>query len=217
MPAKSSRRAVCIADKLFMGPGPVTHRHTPAPVVSEQTPGGTPHNQPASRWRATRRLAALGCGVMLLIAGVWICLQVGSGRARDSVTLAVPGPSGQPAASEEDRDERLRRLAVGTWRDFYQGKRTLTLRPDGTATMVVELSGLKARLFTPRLELDIAWSVEDGKMHRRTLGGRPAERIEFVNRRAGVAVAEPILELTRGRMILLDRDGSRKYTWRRVE
>ena len=83
--------------------------------------------------------------------------------------------------------------------------------------MVVELKGLEARLFTPRLELDIVWSIKDGKMHRRTVGGRPAGKIDFVNRRAGVAVAELIRELTADRMVLIDQDGSQRYTWRRVK
>ncbi len=153
----------------------------------------------------------------VFLVGAGIGLKFGPGGAGGLVTLAVPGSPDRPANPQTDRDERFRRLAVGTWQDSYHGKRTLTLRADGTATMVVELGGLKARLFTPRLELDIVWSIEDGKMHRRTVGGRPAEKVEFVNRRAGVAVAEPILGLSADRMILLDQDGSREYTWQRVE
>ena len=153
---------------------------------------------------------------MVVLAGASVGLRLRSGRSGDSVTLAVPRLSNRPAPAKVDPDERLRRLAVGTWRDFYEGKRTMTIRPDGTATMVVELTGYKARLFTPRLELDIVWSIEAGKMHRRTVGGRPASKVEFVNKRAGVAVAEQILDLRADRMILLDRDGSRKYAWQRL-
>lgn len=192
------------------------HLHTPVRIVSEQasTPGR--RNRAVSRRPALRTMAVAAVGATVFLAGASICLIVKSGRPAGTVTLDVPGSSGRPAAPKPNPDERLRRLAVGTWRDFYQGKRTLTLHPDGTATMVVELTGYKARLFTPRLELDIAWSIEDGKMHRRTVGGRPANRVAFVNKRAGVAVAEQILALAEDRMILLDRNGSRKYTWRRV-
>jgi hypothetical protein len=45
----------------------------------------------------------------------------------------------QPQASGD-----LRQLVLGTWQDDYQGKRTLTVRPDGTATMLVEFDGWKA-------------------------------------------------------------------------
>jgi hypothetical protein len=140
-----------------------------------------------------------------------------------SVSLSVPAAPEEPTdqgvtapPTLANPDQQYRELAIGTWQDFYHGKRTLILRPDGTATMIVELSGLKARLFTPRLQLDIVWSIEGGKMHRRTVGGVPADKVEFVNRRAGVAVAEPIVELTPSRMVLRDQNGSPDYHWQRV-
>lgn len=158
-------------------------------------------------------LVASGLGLLVLFFVGAILIQA-TGPSDHTVAMSVRGDS-EPDI-DSDRDEQLRRRAVGTWRDYYQGTRTLTLRPDGTALMVVELSGFKARLFTPRLELDIAWFIRDGKMHRRTVGGRPADKVEFVNQRAGVAVAEPVLELTGDRMVLVDQNGSQKYTWQRI-
>ena len=138
---------------------------------------------------------AVSLGAIVLLAGAGIWLESMLDRNGDDVTLAVSNSSTGPLASDTHTDAQLQQLAVGTWRDFYHGRRTLTLRSDGTATMVVELSGMKARLFTPRLVLDIAWSIKDGKMRRRTVGGRPADKVAFVYGRAGVAVAEPILAL----------------------
>jgi hypothetical protein len=177
-------------------------------VMAEQRSTNSTRRRTARRRRRFYGLAAAGIAGFALLAGLTVYLRIAADRP-GSPALAVPG--------SPDRDEQLRRAAVGTWRDFYHGTRTLTLREDGTATMVVELSGWKARLFTKRLELDIAWSIEDGKMHRRTLGGRPADKVEFVNRRAGVQVAEPVVELTGDRMVLLDQDGSQRYNWRRLE
>jgi hypothetical protein len=159
------------------------------------------------------------CGLLVLAAA----LLISRGSKQPVASLAVstsPGGTGDKQVSRNpviSQDDRFERLAVGTWQDFYHGKRTLTLRPDGTATMVVELRGWKARMFTSRLELDIVWRIEDGKMHRRTVGGRPAAKVEFVNRRSGVAVAEPIRRLEADVMVLADQDGSREYTWRRVD
>jgi len=161
--------------------------------------------------------AAASVGVIVLLAVGSICVELVSGRVSRMISLAVPGFSGESSGSATDGDQRLRRAAVGTWQDFYHGKRTMTLGVDGKATMRVELTGIKARLFTPRLDLDIVWSVEDGRMHRRTIGGRPADKVEFVNKRAGVVVAERILELSADKMVLLDQNGSQKYTWRRVK
>jgi len=153
----------------------------------------------------------IGLSVLLLAVGLAYSSD-SHGRDR-SATLAVSGS----ASNEPTQDEQLRQAAIGTWQDFHHGKRTMTLREDGTATMVVKLTGIKAKLFTPRLELDIRWSVEDGRMKRRTVGGTPADKVAFVNQRAGRQVAEPILELTEDRLRLLDRDGKTQYDWHRVQ
>jgi hypothetical protein len=117
--------------------------------------------------------------------------------------------------SSPSGDERLRKLAHGTWEDDYQGRRTMTLRDDGTGTMVVELSGLEATLFASKLTFEMEWSVQDGRMQKRTTGGEPAGRVKLILNMMGDRVDEPILELTEDRLLLLDKDGKTKYNWRR--
>jgi hypothetical protein len=126
-----------------------------------------------------------------------------------------------PVRSEEDakptaRDDRFRRLVVGTWQDNYQGKRTMTLAADGTGRMVVELTGLKSRLFAPRLEFDMVWSLENGRLKKRTIKGTPATQVQLILKAMGDRVDEAILELTDQRLLLLDGNGKTKYDWRRV-
>ena len=80
--------------------------------------------------------------VLVVIAGVvGIVLYARSGGppAKDSLreTNARPAQSQSPA----DLDNSFRRMVLGTWEDEYQGKRTMTLKEDGTGTMIVELSG----------------------------------------------------------------------------
>jgi len=123
-------------------------------------------------------------------------------------------PSGVAGAS--DQDERFRRLVVGTWEDDYQGKRTMTIRDDGTATMVVELGGLKAAMFGSRLQFEMTWSVKGGRLAKRTIGGEPAAKVGLILKMMGDRVEEPILELTEERMLLLDEDGRTQYEWKRV-
>jgi arylsulfatase A-like enzyme len=115
------------------------------------------------------------------------------------------------------RDEKYRRLAIGTWQDDYKGKRTMTLDSDGTGRMVVELSGMTATLFASKLEFDMVWSVQDGRMKKRTVGGKPKRRVDMILKAMGDRVNERILELSEDRLLLLDEDGSTKYDWRRVE
>jgi len=181
---------------------------------------------PAEPRRPTvRRWAMVGAGLMILVVYPGVCFLVVcagiyfgviSGQDNGDAASAVSNLPGMAGPGPE-RDRQLGQMAVGTWRDFYQGKRTMTLRPDGTCTMVIELTGWRALSFTSRLELDIAWSIDDGKMHRRTLGGRPPDKVEFVNKLAGVEIADTILDLTADRMILLDQNGYREYSWQRVD
>jgi len=155
--------------------------------------------------------------IALLAIGALVGSRAAFREAPPAVTLAVEDASNETATVEQTEDQRLTQLALGTWRDFYQGKRTLTLNEDGTATMIVELTGLKARLFTPRLRLDMVWSIKNGEMHRRTVGGHPADKVQFVNNYAGESIVEPVVDVTERRMILSDKDGRQKYNWRRIK
>jgi tryptophan-rich sensory protein len=115
------------------------------------------------------------------------------------------------------RDDGFRELVVGTWQDEYQGKRTLTLRKDGTGTMVVELSGLQAALVAPRLTFNMEWSIADGRLEKRSIDGEPAAQVSMILATMGDTVNEKILELTEEGMLLLDQDGKTEYDWRRVQ
>ncbi|MCU0874323.1 MAG: hypothetical protein MUE50_18470 [Pirellulaceae bacterium] len=125
---------------------------------------------------------------------------------------------GQERPKADAQDEQSRRLVVCTWQDEDQGKRTMTLQEDGTGKMVVELDGLKAKLFAPRLEFDMVWSVDKGRLKKRTVKGEPAVAVQLmlILKTMGDQVDEPILELTQDRLLLLDKDGKTKYDWRRV-
>ncbi len=137
---------------------------------------------------------------------------------------STPATAAQPdmanAATKEtprplSRDEKYRQLVVGTWEDDFQGKRTMTLNADGTGTMIVELSGMKAALFASRLDFNMVWSVENGRLKKRTLSGKPEMRVNMILKTMGDRVDEPILELTDERLLLLDKDGETRYDWRR--
>jgi hypothetical protein len=114
------------------------------------------------------------------------------------------------------RDAEYRSLIVGTWEDDYQGRRTMTIREDGTGIMVVELSGMKAKLYASRLEFDMIWSIRDGRLKKETISGRPAVKVNLILKLMGNRVDEPILELTKNRLLLLDANGKTKYDWRKV-
>lgn len=131
-------------------------------------------------------------------------------------TATISQSDGSTLTNPASKDTEFRRLVVGTWQDDYEGKRTLTLRDDGTGTMVVELSGLKVTLVARRLTFNMEWSIADGRLKKHSLDGEPATQVSLILKTMGDTVDEPILELTEDRLLLLDGDGKTKYDWRRV-
>jgi len=174
----------------------------------------------------SRRAIVAACALSLGFAGVVI---VGiSGNHHPELSQAVDPKAAEPgvAVAESDgglavstggpSDDELRRAIVGTWEDDHQGHRTLVLREDGTGTMVVELSGLKAQLFASRLEFVMQWSVSGGRFQERCVGGQPATQVNLILKSVGDRADQPILELTGERLLLLDKDGTTRYDWRRM-
>ena len=92
----------------------------------------------------------------------------------------------------------------------------MTIRADGTATMVVELTGIKAALYASRLRFDMKWSLANGRLKKQTTGGDPPGRVKLILKMMGDRVDEPVLELTQERLLLLDGDGKQKYDWKRL-
>lgn len=113
-------------------------------------------------------------------------------------------------------DEHYRALVVGTWEDDYQGHRTLTIRNDGTATMIVEPEGLAAMLYAKRMTFAEEWEIESGHLRLKAVGGEPESRVHLILQAMGDVSEQKILQLTKDRMLLLDADGTTEFDWRRI-
>ena len=174
----------------------------PAPIHAEK-----------SFCRRRRSVAWLAVVAVLAALVGWLVFRMT--RPPGEPEAAAPETAGERSAAN-DRDRSLRRMIIGTWEDDYRGHRTMTLGDDGTGVMIVELSGLTASLFASRLRFDMEWSVEAGRLKKRTVGGEPARQVQMILKTMGDRVAESVLELTPDRLLLLDQDGKTKYDWRRV-
>lgn len=157
-----------------------------------------------------RRKRFAGILSLVLIGGLaalvcWKCRESAEFVQNDSEAQAL------------DADARFRGMILGTWEDEFQGRRTLTLVKGGTGTMIVELEGWRAAMSAPRLKFDLKWSVEAGRLKKQTVGGEPEAQVKMILSAMGDRVDEPILELTKDRLLLLDRDGKTKYDWKRVK
>lgn len=150
--------------------------------------------------------------------GIYLGLKPAPPQRQDPSGVSSPTSGAELSLgnAQQQRDARLRQMAIGTWEDDYQGKRTMILSPDGTGVMVVELSGLKASLFASRLRFDMRWSVQRGRLKKQTVGGEPAGKVGLILKMMGDRVEEQILELSEDRLRLLDQDGRTEYDWRLV-
>jgi len=167
-----------------------------------------PKRLPPHRWRLW---VALSIAAIASVAGCVLWNQSSSEKFARQLAQSPPSQS-QPA----DPDAKTRSMVVGTWHDEYQGKRTMTLKDDGTGTMVVELTGWRALMSAPKLTFNMKWSAKDGRLKKQTLSGEPKAQVNMILKTMGDHVDEPILELTEDHLTLLDGDGKTKYFWKRV-
>jgi hypothetical protein len=161
---------------------------------------------------------------LAVLAGIGLVIWFAQpNRNDDSTKRAVANrdsksgtSAGKPGGAVDSAAEQ-KRLLLGVWQDDYKGKRVLTIRDDGTATMVVEPSGLSARLFAAKLTFEESWSIDDDHLTMKVTGGEPTTRVNLILKTMGDSTTQRILKLTKSRLRLLDEDGETEYDWRRVE
>jgi hypothetical protein len=152
----------------------------------------------------------------LLSAGIAYWVLTRHRYQRDGLADGMP-PSGSTAeVRQETETEEVRRMLLGVWQDDYQGRRTMTLNEDGTATMLVELSGVQSFLVAPKLRFDMTWSLDGKKLTKKTVSGEPADKVRLILNAMGDTAEDTLLEITEDRLVLLDKNGTTKYEWRRV-
>lgn len=164
---------------------------------------------PAPLVRSARLLPGLA---LLAAATLWLL-----GKSDANLPANAIQRSRAQASPSPQQDAKWRDLVLGTWQDHYEGTRTLTVRPDGTAFMLVELEGWKATMFTPRLNIETSWSIENGRFHRQIVGGHPADKVDFVKRRVGDRASDRIIHIDADEMTLVDQDGRTRYSWKRLK
>lgn len=131
-----------------------------------------------------------------------------SGTSSETVT--------EPVGQVDRETARLNKLIVGEWQQEFYGKRTLTVKSDGSATMTIVPSGVFALGFGPKIDLTMFWSVKDGHLDYGVNGGTPADKVKLAASTWGDHWVEKIIELTETKLDLLSIDGSSHSIWERV-
>ena len=137
-------------------------------------------------------------------------------KAEIQNTAATVGDS-QPGDSKAKTDADYARMIVGEWEQKNKGERSLTIREDGTAMMVVKLDSYYAFIFGSKIEADIDWTIEKGEITFAMTGGRPATAVDLVKSSIGEKITQRIIEATEDRFVLADiKDGKPDPPWTRV-
>lgn len=158
-----------------------------------------------------RRHWLIGIVLGVQIAGAFF-VQAAS-RPRFELGGFFSMQSEESAALSEAESQRAK--LVGTWQDNYRAKRTLTLRPDGTATMHCELQGLH-RLFAHELWFEHAWTLEGDQLELHVVGGEPKAKIDFVVKLKGERMRQTVLAVTSDRLHVYDETEATEFHWRRT-
>lgn len=128
-------------------------------------------------------------------------------------------PDAPPAAEcDEPSDEvDLRTRLIGAWEDDYMGHRVLTLRPDGTGTMLLELRGPAKLIVGKRLSFRLTWDTTDDVLTLQMTGGEPANKVALITRTYGDRATQSV-EMIDGRTLRVrDLDDGDEYEFRRLE
>ena len=167
---------------------------------------------PKKRW-----VIATAIG-LLLLAGLVFRLHDLANRPESLPTNAGnQGNVNEQGTARSDLDQQYRALIVGVWEDNYKGHRRLTVRKDGTATMVVKPESFAAMLYAKRMTFDEKWEIKDGYLQMEAVGGEPKSRVKLILDTMGTVSTQEILELSQNQMLLLDADGVTKFDWRRPQ
>ncbi len=137
----------------------------------------------------------------------------------DATAELASVPDASPAADcEETADELdLRTRLIGAWEDDYMGHRVLTLRPDGTGTMQLDLRGPAKLIIGKRLSFRLTWDTADDVLTLRMTGGEPANKVAMITRTYGDRATQSV-EMIDGRTLRVrDLDDGDEYEFRRLE
>jgi hypothetical protein len=129
-----------------------------------------------------------------------------------AVAASVEKTSAAAAPSEESTYSRQ---ILGEWEQLNKGKRILTVREDGTATMKVTLEGAWSYVVGEKLEFEIHWKIEGKRLLFNMVGGKPEGSMKLVTSMYGKERNHRIEKLNEDQMILVDEKDDSHDKWKR--
>lgn len=131
------------------------------------------------------------------------------------VTAAKDPTEETPAPTIPDSGPTRDQLILGVWEQERFGRRTLTVLPEGKASMVIEPSGAWTFAFGRRLEAEMFWTLKGDRIVYGMTSGTPAQKYALAVKTWGDHWDEEVTRLTENELVITSDDGTVSH-WRRV-
>lgn len=126
--------------------------------------------------------------------------------------------NGETKTTASDPDAKARLAIIGTWERFDDGRRRLTIKPDGTAVLVYEPKGFnRIALATGKLTVQIDWTLKAGYVDFRSKSGDPEYGFKVAKLSEGARKRRRIVKLTGDKLTLTNDAKDRVSYWTRIE
>ena len=164
------------------------------------------------------------CLLVLPVVGLFGCADTpqenstntGQLVQSDGTNPAAPNSEKDTQPEKKPTDDDLRKSILGNWERHSYGKRVLTVKDDGTATMVVTPDGLWSFVIGERVEIEIEWNIENGRVIFDSVRGTPESSFNTITKLFGKHRDRRIVELNDERLVLLNDEDNRSE-WKRVK
>lgn len=113
-------------------------------------------------------------------------------------------------------DEILAKL-VGKWEQTKSSsKQILTIKENGTATMLIEPQGLWTAVLGKQVTIDIEWSLNAATLTLRAVGGKPENKLDYIKQLWGSEFVREINSIEDKMFTLRDDKGDVSQKWIRT-
>lgn len=140
--------------------------------------------------------------------------------ARIAPKIKSAEPENQPESNiksaELNSQELLARL-VGKWEQTKStSKQILTIKENGTATMVIEPQGIWSTVLGKKVTVDIEWHLNAATLTLLAVGGSPENKLDYIKQLWGSEFVREIHSIEDKMFTLRDVEGDVSQKWIRT-
>ncbi|QDV50510.1 hypothetical protein [Gimesia fumaroli] len=113
--------------------------------------------------------------------------------------------------------EQILAKLVGKWEQTKSSsKQILTIKENGTATMLIEPQGLWTAVLGKQVTIDIEWSLNAATLTLRAVGGKPENKLDYIRQLWGSEFVREINSIEDKMFTLRDNKGDVSQKWIRT-